>query len=178
MRQNTVLLLGLALLSAGLVSGCGGSGTEDDRVGESTLVGRCSGDYSCDFDGEIVETEFAKVGAACYLGQVELFPDGTGVAPDGRAYQWVGDVDEFDLCFEGYCVSCQSDDAATDGECQGNATSCSSMSTSRCSMQRGCYYNVGSTLSESDDSCRGSSRSCSSFHGPTSCHGQDGCSWR
>lgn len=165
-----LIMVGLAACSSARSDGNG-------DADETSLVGRCSGEYVCDIDGEEVTSVLSRQASACFLGQIELLSDGTGVGPDSEPYTWEGDAEAFDLCTDGYCFDCFSEESIKNGECVGSATSCQSIPKASCYAQSGCQYNVGSTLAESDDKCSGSAASCSYFTSRSSCIGQSGCSW-
>jgi hypothetical protein len=160
--------------------GCSGSAFSDEAASvEQTLVSHCQGTYICDFEGSLVETMFSSRSGSCYLGQIELLANGTGLDSEGDSYTWYGNLKAFELCFEDYCFACRTKQTSdSPGKCTGSARSCSSISESRCYKQQGCQYSVGATLSEYDDSCGGSARSCGSIYTQSSCEDQSGCSWQ
>ncbi|MET0794029.1 MAG: hypothetical protein ABW061_21085 [Polyangiaceae bacterium] len=172
-----VLLLGLPLS----VAACSG----DDSGSSSSFLESCSGVYTCAIDGESVESRLVKSGGRCYLGSLELRPDGTAAPIGGSLTTWAGDARYLHICAGTLCFSCFTTGAASgapaaSGTCTGSATSCSSVGASSCTDQGGCHYTVGSnTSSTSDDGCEGDPHPCSDYKNDAKgCEEQRGCTWR
>lgn len=158
----------------------------DSSSGKSGLDS-CSGAYVCMVDGDATDSSLSKVAGRCYLGQIELKPDGTTSPIAGQASKWSGDASRLDICAGTICFSCQasnppassSNGASARGRCVGSVESCSEVGPSSCSDQRGCYYTVGATLSTSDGGCAGDPAPCSDFDNDSdACGRQRGCSWQ
>jgi hypothetical protein len=68
--------------------------------------------------------------------------------------------------------------ASAGARCSGRASSCYSVGASSCWNQLGCTYNVGYTLSASDDECTGTPKACEDIRNEEHCTEQSGCSWK
>ena len=86
-----------------LVSAC--SGSDGGAVG--SLIDSCQGAYTCVVDGSIVDSGLVKTSAGrCYLGNLELAPDGTSPPIAGQTTTWSGDANRIEICQGPYCFSC------------------------------------------------------------------------
>jgi hypothetical protein len=170
-----LVLLGVSLPTVACSGGDGGA----------SFLESCTGSYVCVLDGELVSSHLGESEGRCYLGSLELRPDGTCPTAKGAITTWSGDAERLEICSGGSCLVCHSNAApmrpsSSSGTCTGSAQSCSSVEASSCTDQGGCHYTVGSNISStSDDGCAGSARPCSDFNSdPARCELQRGCSWR
>lgn len=171
------LLIGLPLS----VVACSGS----DEGSGSSFLESCSGTYLCTIAGDSLEARLGKSGGKCFLGSLELRPDGTSAPVNGAATTWAGNASYLHICVGADCFSCSASTSTPDapkasGSCTGSARSCSSVGASSCTDQRGCQYTIGSNVSStSDDGCEGDPRPCSDFTNDAErCNEQRGCTWR
>ena len=112
MKQSRVFSTLVYLLAAPIfVAACSG-----DDAGGKSLIDSCYGPYICVIDGDIVDSSLTKTGGGrCYLGKLELAPDGTSPPTDGHVYTWSGDASRLEICDGARCFSCYPSGSSSPG---------------------------------------------------------------
>lgn len=113
MTTPNISMTWLALLLAGAPVGCVGRGDGENGNTEN-LLESCQGYYWCD---ELdVELYLTSSGAACDVGDAVLNPDGSVTFHDDPEADgwWSGNTSAFELCYEGVCTQCTSEDYEED----------------------------------------------------------------
>ncbi|MBX3198525.1 MAG: hypothetical protein KF894_10365 [Labilithrix sp.] len=195
MRKSTVVV---GLVVSAMLLACS---SQDEAVTEAepgstasaqSAVERCDGAFRCAGPTGEAETRLERHDGACYAGGLRLDPGGT-VTADGLSASWSETDTGFEVCADGECIQCASNDPVppvpatpgassspkSKGSCSGVASSCWGRAAGSCAGQQGCYG--GSRIRWNGNlefECKGSPRSCSSFSSRTSCEQQLGCGWK
>src|SRR6188768_3024592 len=104
---SSVLGFFIASLFVAACSG-GDSGTSN------SIIDSCQGAYTCIIESRVVDSRLTKTNAGrCYLGNLELDPNGTSTPVDGQATTWSGDANRIDICQGPRCFSCYPSRAAS-----------------------------------------------------------------
>src|SRR6478735_11429808 len=93
------------------------------------------GAYVCVIDHGIVDSRLVKSSAGlCYLGNLQLSPDGTLPSVDGQDATWSGDADRIEICQGPQCFSCYPSSPSSGSPSSGSLGSGSASSDSGQSM--------------------------------------------
>ena len=191
MSNRLSLPYSAALLLHLFMSGCSaGSGDGDHAGGDGELSLRdiCDGTYDCvpvRDDKEITTLTFSWLGNTCFIREAianGVHRDDLNIPIEDVDTSITGTRESFRVCdSEGNgCSDCYAVEATAPGSahCKGNATPCSSIATSSCSLQSGCQYRVGvDTTSTRDDDCGGTARDCDEIDSQSNCKAHRGCYW-
>jgi len=95
----------------------------DSGAGQS-IVDTCNGTYVCVIEGSVVDSRLIKTRVGrCYLGSLELGPDGTSPPVDGHAYTWSGNASRLEICEGAHCFACYPNGASSGSPSSGSPSS-------------------------------------------------------
>jgi hypothetical protein len=162
------------------VTACSARAAEDSKSTASP-VELCSGTVHCTIEQSGVDATFTRNGDTCYLGEVEMTPDGRTVSPEGT---WAGTAQHFTLCTsDQVCLACDAIDqtappSAQSGHCTGSPDDCTSNSPGSCADIVGCRMASHLRADGSwNNVCEGTPADCEDMTDEKFCKRQ-GCVWK